>query len=373
MVTRASSIERRQSELTPQQRLEITAQNERYTANKLTAESVQAELLPMLRFYRQYSDIRADWKYGLYVRPSDSLPLLASQLAERPELLGDGRALTVASSGEFATLLADGGFDQVDVFDVSAPACFLTEAKMAAGRILSREQYKKLFHLGDQTPSELFDPKLYLKIRPYISAPAQTYFDCLGKEDDLRVFKRKNEFQLDKDSLYIVRRRSRVRVQDEIGYLKNDSTYADYQQRLRQTQVWIQCIGLDQLAAGQQSRRDYAYMSNIGMEIPQLVKNACLLLATGAAVVGFTIPIHEHSIGQSHTLKMSGLTGKIGPNRPEFSGFPVSTYRGQELLAGTTMELQPGVQIRLVRYAPGAEVPLYAELHRADNPTLPSL
>ena len=158
------------------------------------------------------ADNDADF-YTFYSATNENLEYLS--------MLGiDGKdTLTVTGSGDQALNLAFFGASSIETFDINQLTFFALDLKMAALMHLSRSEFISFYSMPN-----LFDKKLYQKLRPYISEITRVVFDTLLDSIDLAY----NYYDCVEEPFY-----SGINITCNNPYLSSEQAYLETRKRMQ--------------------------------------------------------------------------------------------------------------------------------------------
>ena len=94
------------------------------------------------------------------------------------------RVLTVTASGDHILQAVSMGAKEIDAFDKNRLAIYMSKLKIAALKVLTREEFINFFYYV-VNPDTFFSIDLYEKIREYLDADTQLFWDTLYEKGDL--------------------------------------------------------------------------------------------------------------------------------------------------------------------------------------------
>lgn len=227
---------------------------------------------------------RYDSRYGFEEGQSKSFYATSSDAMEvlRKVDVRDRRVTTVAGSSDFWQIFANGGAEEINVFDFSLPAIFYAELKLAGLENLNFKEYIRMF--GRSTDDLLsrgtnfFDWDIYKKIRDKLSSQAVAYFDGLLRQKDvLFTYKGRNDDEF-------------VHFREESpfigGMVKTDRDYEALKSRSKKIQYrfFLKNINGDPKSE-EIASSDTVYLSNIGYGFQESLKLAAEIISGGAKKV----------------------------------------------------------------------------------------
>ena len=365
-------------------------QEDLYLRDGLTPEAVRLEIERMKK-HEAESNVPHEW--ALYVNSSDSLPNFGAIDAKGKKVL------TIAGSGEFSQSLISNGAREVDIFDISLPACFFAELKLVAASELTYKEYEEMFGTIEDFPLspdesakhmvKIFNPDLYKGIKHKLSIQAQTYFDTIiqnGNERffnlNMRAYESSRGTDFEKHWFGFIRYRSArdeyIPIAQRVPFLRDSREYERLQGNLRKS-TWI-TRRKDITGADMDYRiYDLIYLSNVGYH--RVIDVAKDLVDKNAKRVIFTFQPGRYPFNWSDSyLDNQGEVFKDSDNNlpPEkldliYSGHRLAQFKWDswkknkpELLKpGTEIEVNKGLRLKILGFDPRAEFPYTAELSKA--------
>ena len=302
----------------------------------------------------------------LYLNSSDSFRCLSAA-----SNIANGRVLSVAGSGDFPLAFIEKGVKELDVIDVSMPACFYSELKIVAAHALDFHSFRKLFTsfaaseqialLKDDQPANLpiFDLEIYRQVRQCLSEPAQTYFDTITSENisplfSVQVRKRDDQViykQLSKNQVGVPSDNGLIRLRGSLTenftqgagalspYVMNPERFLRLKENLPASTIRINLQSFAKLDYGI-SHYDFIYVSNAGFK--QLPTLLAYLFGQGAERIGFTLD----------NVKNQGM-----------NAFELKERISQRLIP----ELGENLQVRSVKIDRQSRYGIYVEIMRRKN------
>jgi len=241
--------------------------------------ALQRESAALKKKIGQYSSdfFRFSHDEAFYCLASDDL----RGLREKVDVRGK-RVTTVASNGDVWQMFAEGGAEEIEIFDVSLPALWFSELKLTGLENLNFDDYTELFGRGkddllarQKAGAGPIDKDIYQKIRPRLSPQARTFFDGLTGDGGSRLAST-NPWN------GLIRYRENDLFIGDI--IKDREEYERLRARSKQTRYSIRLLDINE-----ENRRftpdDVVFISNINYMLRDSLSLAGNLAADGATVL----------------------------------------------------------------------------------------